>query len=213
MVRRFLAPVRRPLKLVLRAYQRVSSRIGVAWRKLWLYAQGVEFGRDLIVKPYVMIDGPGEVVLGDDVWLGRNVYIHVWKGAKLEIASNTYVGRGTIILCHQLVRIGDHCMIAPNCHITDVNHGMEVGRPMRGQPLSSQPVEIEADVWFGAGCSVLPGVRVGEGCVVGARAVVSRDMPPFAIAVGVPAKPIKYRSAERQARPTDRSVMVDIASG
>lgn len=189
------------LNLVLRARRRLTSPVAFAWRRLWLYAQGVDFGRNLIVESTAAVDGRGRVSLGHDVWLGRGVYIHVWPGGHLEIGDNTYVGRGTIILCFESVRIGAHCMIAPYTHITDVNHGMAADCPMRGQPLAGSPVEIGRDVWFGAGCSVLPGARVGEGCVVGARAVVSRDLPPFAIAVGAPARPIKYRTNPASAPP------------
>jgi acetyltransferase-like isoleucine patch superfamily enzyme len=68
---------------------------------------------------------------------------------------------------------------------------------MRSQPLRSEPVAIGSDVWFGAGCSVLPGVTIGKGCVIGARAVVSKDLPEYAIAVRVPAKIVRFRGDMR----------------
>jgi acetyltransferase-like isoleucine patch superfamily enzyme len=83
------------------------------------------------------------------------------------------------------------------CHITDVNHGIEHGTPIRTQPLEDDPVKIGNDVWIGAGCSILPGVTIGNGAVIGARAVVTKDIPENAIAVGVPAKVLKYRSKTR----------------
>jgi acetyltransferase-like isoleucine patch superfamily enzyme len=83
-------------------------------------------------------------------------------------------------------------LIAPGCHITDVNHGIAQGELIRKQSLVSKPVRIGNDVWVGAGCSMLPGVTIGDGAVIGARAVVTHDIPAGAIAVGSPAKVIKY---------------------
>jgi acetyltransferase-like isoleucine patch superfamily enzyme len=167
------------------------------WRKLRLYAQGVRFGSDLIIEQGVTVHGAGELQLGRNVWLGRGAFINVWAGARLTIGDDTYIGRYSIILAHESVRIGDHCMVAPYSHVTDVNHGMDLGSPMRSQPLRSEPVAIGSDVWFGAGCSVLPGVTIGKGCVIGARAVVSKDLPEYAIAVGVPAKIVRFRGDMR----------------
>ncbi len=176
-----------------KVWGRLSTPLRFRWRRLGLYARGVQYGPNLLVEAGTTIDGTGAVELGRDVWLGRGTYIHVWPGARLVIEDDTYIGRGTIILAHSSVRIGPHVMVAPYCHITDVNHGTAPEVPMRKQPLESRPVELGPDVWLGAGCSVLPGVRIGRGCVVGARAVVTRDLPDGAIAVGVPAKPVKFR--------------------
>jgi acetyltransferase-like isoleucine patch superfamily enzyme len=184
--------MRKFCRLVWKVARRLSSA-GFVWRRFWLWAQGIEFGRNLLVEPGVRIDNAGQVEIGNDVWLGRGVYVNVWPNARLKIEDNTYVGRGTVILVHGSVRIGAHGMIAPYGYITDVNHGMARGRPMRGQPLTSSPIDIGPDVWFGAGCSVLPGVHIGQGCIVGARAVVARDLPDYVVAVGVPARVIKVR--------------------
>ena len=159
-----------PTRVVRKVWRRLSSRVGFRWRAAGLALDGVAFGRAPIVEPGVSIrmEG-GEVVLGDGVWLGQGVFVQVWPGGRLVIGDDVYVGRHTILLVHSSLTIGHHTMISPYCHITDVNHGMESGRPMRGQPLVAEPVAIEDDVWVGAGCSVLPGVTLGAGCVVGAR--------------------------------------------
>lgn len=84
-------------------------------------------------------------------------------------------------------------MIGPFCYITDHDHGMERGIPIKDQPLVGSAVVIEDDVWIGAHVTVLKGIRVGSGAVVGAGAVVTRDVPTGAIVAGIPAKVIGYR--------------------
>ena len=98
------------------------------------------------------------------------------------------------MLAHKSVYIGDNCLIAPGCHITDVNHGIESAELICRQPLVSKSIRICNDVWIGAGCSILPGVTIGDGSVVGARSVVTKDVPAGAIVVGVPAKLLRYRN-------------------
>ncbi len=193
------ALMRRICSFVWRAWKALVPPVGIRWRRLCLFARGVRYGNGLLIEPYAVIDGTGQVEIGDRVWLGRGVYIHVWPQAKLIIEHDTYIGRGTIVLVHQNVRIGNHGMVAPYCHITDVNHSTRPGSPMRTQPLESRPVDIGADVWLGAGCSVLPGVRIGQGCAIGARAVVTKSLPEYAVAVGIPAKPIRFRQLESAA--------------
>ncbi|MBW8034277.1 MAG: acyltransferase [Planctomycetes bacterium] len=112
----------------------------------------------------------------------------------MVVGDNSYIGRWSIILANQSVVIGNDCLVAPGCHITDVNHGIEPGELIRKQPLSSKPVLIGNDVWIGAGSSILPGVTIGDGAVIGARSVVTHDVPDGAIFVGSPAKLLRYRN-------------------
>ena len=70
---------------------------------------------------------------------------------------------------------------------------MDTGRPIPEQGWNLGPVDLGPDCWIGMGVCVLPGVTVGEGCVVGAGSVVTRDLEPYSVAVGNPAKPIKSR--------------------
>ena len=81
-----------------------------------------------------------------------------------------------------------------HCRILSSNHTIPPpGTIIRSQPDVLKPTRIGADVWLGAGVTVLGGVTIGEGCVVGAGAVVAHDLPPYSIAVGVPAKITGFR--------------------
>lgn len=159
--------------------------------RLWL--EGVRFGKHLIVESGVQVLDGTKVVLGDHVRLGKDVYLGAFSPGRLRIGSHTYIGRGSIILAYESVEIGSDCLIAPGCHITDVNHGIAPETLIREQPLDSKPVRIGDDVWAGAGCSILPGATICDGAVVGARSVVTRDVPKGAIVAGAPAKIIRYR--------------------
>jgi len=163
-------------------------------RRCRLRIKGVQFGHSLFLEGCVDVSESRKVCLGNSVRLGKDIYLGTWPTGKLVVGDNCYIGRWCIILAHNSVTIGNDCQIAPGCHITDVNHGIAAGELIRKQPLVSKPVRIGNDVWVGAGCSILSGVTIGDGAVVGARSVVTHDVPSNAIVVGVPARIIKYRA-------------------
>jgi acetyltransferase-like isoleucine patch superfamily enzyme len=86
-------------------------------------------------------------------------------------------------------------MIGPFCYITDADHGTEPNLPVPKQLMKTAPVNIDTEVWLGAGVKVLKGVTIGKGAIIGAGAVVTRDVPPGAIAAGVPARVIGQRGS------------------
>ncbi|MFA5866119.1 MAG: acyltransferase [Phycisphaerae bacterium] len=183
--KRILALIRSPFGITKKIVRRFVFRL-----------KGVHFGSGLSFEGQVEIGAGHRIWLGQRVRLGRDIYLGAWSVGELIVGNDTYIGRNSIILAHQSVKIGNDCLIAPGCHITDVNHGIASGELIRKQPLNSNPVNIGNDVWIGAGCSILPGVTIGDGAAIGARAVVTKDIPANAIAVGVPAKVIKSREGK-----------------
>ena len=103
------------------------------------------------------------------------------------------------ITAMESVKIGNNVLLASKIYISDCSHGSYSGDENdsypdsipHDRPLSSKPVAIEDNVWLGEFVSVLPGVTIGKGSIVGANSVVSKNLPPYIIAVGTPAKPIK----------------------
>ncbi|UCD33762.1 MAG: acyltransferase, partial [Desulfobacterales bacterium] len=87
----------------------------------------------------------------------------------------------------------DWTIVGEFVSIRDANHGMERGEPMRYQPHTSKPIRIGRDVWIARGSCILPGVTIGEGSIIAANSVVTKDIPPYSIAAGVPARVIKNR--------------------
>ena len=95
-----------------------------------------------------------------------------------------------MILDEAAVRFGDNVFIAPNCGFYTAGHPTEVSERNKGLEYA-RPITVGNDVWIGANVCVLPGVTIGDGCVIGAGSVVVKDIPSYSVAVGNPCKVIK----------------------
>lgn len=115
-------------------------------------------------------------------------------GARIEIGEDTRF-HASCIRAYKSVKIGDRCLVANNCQIMDASgHGLsfdDVTKRIEQIPFKIDPVEIEDDVWLCEGVTVLPGVTIGRGTIVGARSVVTKSLPSMCIAAGNPAKVIR----------------------
>ena len=109
------------------------------------------------------------------------------RAGKIEIGHGTYVNRYTMLDAHERITIGRDVMIGPHSYITDGNHGIGAHASVKTQPMTSRPVQIEDEAWIGAHVTILAGVRIGHGAVIGAGSVVTSDIPPHAVAFGLPA--------------------------
>jgi len=115
----------------------------------------------------------------------------------LEIGQNTYIGElNNIRASGAKVKIGDNCLISQQVSIIGANHLYRKGTLILDDLWDEEKnfVEIEEDVWIGCGAKILPGVRIGIGSIIAAGAVVSKDVSPYSVVAGVPAKVIKYRT-------------------
>jgi acetyltransferase-like isoleucine patch superfamily enzyme len=112
---------------------------------------------------------------------------------KLVIGEGTYINRNVFLDATELIQIGKQCGIGPGCYITDHDHGLDPKLAPLEQVLISQPTYIGDRVWIGANVTILKGVTIGDDAVIGAGSVVTKDIPPQAIAVGNPAKVIRYK--------------------
>ena len=126
---------------------------------------------------------------------GKN--INVEKNAvfssQISIGNNSGIGINANI--SGAVSIGNDVMMGPNCTIYSRNHRFDnIGIPMRLQGFTEErPVTIDDDVWIGGNVTIMAGVHIGKGAILGAAAVVTKDVPPYAIVGGNPAKIIRYR--------------------
>ncbi len=140
------------------------------------------------------IERPYRLEMGERCVLQRRVWLNIGSdSARMTIGAFSFIGCGTEVEVSQEVRIGRGALIAPGVFITDHNHDTTLGRPMFEQPCIAARVIIGDDVWIGANAVVLPGVTIGDGAVVAAGAVVSRDVAARSIVGGVPAKLLRSR--------------------
>ena len=176
----------------MKVVRRLKNRIE-QWYIHTSFTSGLEYYEEPISVHHDVNLWCDHVTLGS----GSHIYPQVtfWGPGKIVIGSHTEIGIGSTIYASQLVKIGDNSLLAAGCYIIDSNHATEKKHIIREQTsVTKGPVIIGEDVWLGAGVKVLSGVHIGNGAVVGAGAVVNRDIPDYAIAVGVPAKVIGYRS-------------------
>ena len=119
----------------------------------------------------------------------------VWlNGDRIQLGDRVSFGYGCYVNGYGGLVIGDDCGFGPYAMIHTANHRSEhLTVPIRDQGWEPGPVEIGADCFIGMGSSIVPGVRIGEGTVVGAGSVVAKDLPPYSVAVGNPARPIRRR--------------------
>jgi acetyltransferase-like isoleucine patch superfamily enzyme len=169
-------------------------------RAAWLRWQGAEVAADCRVEAGVGVKlgfasgKKGWVRIGTRSELEQGVLLHAW-GGRIELAENVFLGPYTVIYGHGGVTIGASTLLAMHCRILSSNHTI----PGRDELIRSRqdillPTRIGRDVWLGAGVTVVGGVTIGDGCVVAAGAVVTRDLPEYAVAMGVPARVVRYRS-------------------
>jgi len=150
-------------------------------------------GKNIKFDGFLEIYGGKRVKIGNGVHFGSGVIIAAGIDGEVVIGDNTYIGTHTIIIANKRIIIGKDCLISPFNYIIDSNHGTSPRELIRRQPYDIKPIIIGDDVWVGVGCAILKGVKIGDGAVIGAGAVVTKDIPPYSIAVGVPAKVIKLR--------------------
>lgn len=136
----------------------------------------------------------GFVSVDNDCELSQGVVIKAY-GGKVIFHKNTFLGEYVTIYGHGGIEIGENTLIAMHTVIVSSNHTIPDKKTLiRSQGDILLPVKIGNDVWIGAGVKILGGVTLGNGCVIGAGAVVTTDVPPYAIAMGVPAKITGYRN-------------------
>jgi acetyltransferase-like isoleucine patch superfamily enzyme len=182
-----------------RDYARLGLRL--LWLKLrWrgrLVTDGICF-----IAPGVELEigRDARVVLGRWSWIGHGTKIRAHEGEVL-IGAKSVLGQECTISCYQHVSIGRECIVADRAMLIDFDHGVvETDRPIRAQGIYKRDVRIGHNVWVGYGASFLRGVTVGDNCVVGTYAVVTRDVPANAVVGGVPARVLRMRPAPKRMR-------------
>jgi acetyltransferase-like isoleucine patch superfamily enzyme len=182
-----------------RRYARLLARL--AWHKLRLRGRlqldGIAFicsGASLEVGPSARLH------LGRWCWIGNDTKLRIHEGV-VSVGAKSVLGQECTLSCYQHISIGRECIVADRAMLIDFDHAFgDVERPTRLQGIEKRDVRIGNNVWIGHGASILPGVTVGDNAVVGAAAVVTRDVAANAVVGGVPARLIRMREAPQTLR-------------
>jgi acetyltransferase-like isoleucine patch superfamily enzyme len=171
----------------------------------------LHLGQGCFVDAFAVIwagKGGGTVRLARNVHLNRGTIIEVDRGCTITIGEYTYIQAYCNLYAYAgNIRIGSHVMIAPQCGLFPYQHIVDnPSKAMVHQGFTTKgDIVIEDDVWLGTGVKVMDGVTIGQGATVGAGAVVTRDVPPYTIVGGVPAKVIGTRPMPESVKTEENS--------
>lgn len=184
-----------------------------AWAEPWqreiqqqlMALETVRFGEACFVAPQaVLLAEPGrDIIVADGCQIAADCVIHgpVRLGERVSLNHHVTLDGGAAG-----IHIGNDTRIAAYCTLYAFNHGLDAVRPIREQPVTSKGIRIGRDVWIGARAGIVDGITIGDHAVVGMGAVVTRDVAPWTIVAGNPARPVGRRpGAPEPARPVDLS--------
>ena len=162
---------------------------------------------DISPMPSQLSDPEQDAALFDDEpWV--EAPIHIDYGTNVRLGSNVYISHNCTILDTCLVSIGSRTLVAPNVSFYSATHPIDpqLRNGMRG-PETGMEIHVGEDCWIGGGAIILPGVTVGRGSTVGAGSVVTRDVPPFHVVAGNPARIIReIKTTMSMELPTSNSI-------
>lgn len=177
--------------------------------KRWRYRHSLKsggplrVGRGVVIRRFRGGDGtlpPLRIVAAGHNTIGIGVIIQ--GSGQLVLGEKSFFGDYCVIGCNSEITIGRDVMIAQAVTIRDTDHAFaRTDIPMNRQGITTAPIRIGDDVWIGHGATILKGVTIGEGAIVAAAAVVLRDVAPYAIVGGVPARVIGNRASGKDAQP------------
>ncbi len=151
-------------------------------------------GAGCVFEEGVLVFHPERVWIGDGVYVGHGAILKGYHAGELRIGDGTWIGQQVFLHAAGDLGIGRNVGVGPGVKIITSAHE-EAGRdvPILHAPLRFAPVFVDDDADLGVGAVVLPGVTIGRGAQVGAGAVVTRDVPPYAVVAGNPARVLRER--------------------
>jgi acetyltransferase-like isoleucine patch superfamily enzyme len=157
-------------------------------------SQFCRIGKGVVIELGVMIFHPENIEIGDDVYIGHYTILKGYHKGRMTIGSGTWIGQQCFFHSAGNLTIGCNVGIGPGVKIITSFH-TEEGRsiPILHSRIEFSPVVIEDDVDVGVNAVVLPGVVIGKGAQIAAGAIVTNDVPPYAVVAGVPARFLRMR--------------------
>lgn len=160
--------------MILKKIQTIYFNLIFRKNRLILKLLGVNFGKNVELFTVSSLSSPSKLIIGNNVWIGKNVSLYAESG----------------------ISIGNNIMIAKDVSIISSNHifsDVSKSTGNQGMKIEKQSIVLEDNVWIGEKAIILKSVKISEGAVIGAGSVVTKDVPPYAVVAGNPAKVIKTR--------------------
>lgn len=208
-------------ELITILFQNMPGAIGILFRNLFYpvlfkkVGKGVSFGRsitirhpnkivienDVVIDDFCVLDAKGlnnkGIHIKEEVFVGRNSILYC-KNGDITLERNVNIGFNSEVFSGSKVTLGENTIIASYVYIIGGGHDYSrTDIPIAEQDKPSLGINVEKNCWLGAGVKVFDGVNIGEDTVIGAGAVVVRDIPSFSIAAGVPARVVKSREKQK----------------
>lgn len=194
------------MKFIIRIFLKFSNLINSLNKRIRtsiLISQFHKVGKSPNFNFPIYTHGLANISIGDHFIGGERIKLRTysdWRGTKfapsISIGNNVHIGTDCQLSTINEIIIEDGVLLASFVYISDISHGKidkeELPIPPLERPLYSKgPIRICKNVWIGEKASILPGVTIGEGSIIGANSVVTHDIPPFSIACGAPARIIR----------------------
>ncbi len=208
----FVSPIPGALGMVLRSklYPLILGNVGknVIFGKniVFRHPRKIRIGDNSFIDDNCMLDAKGTtntgITLGQGVFIGRNTILNC-KDGDIELRDHVNLGYNCVIFSSGRVVLEDYALLAAYCYVVG---GGEYDLEYTGKPIALQPVPsekgiiLEANCWLGASVLVLDGSKIGHDSAIGASSLVNGEIPPFSVAVGVPAKVRKTRAPEKASK-------------
>jgi len=176
----------------------VDSPAGARQRRVLMRALCKSFGNGVRIGLGVLVLHPHTFEIGDGVFIGNQTFLQGRHDGRCAIGAHTWIGPQSYFDCREL-ELGEYVGWGPGAKVLGSEHtGDPVDVPIIQTELVIKPVRVGKWADIGVNAVLLPGVTVGEGAIVGAGAVVTHDVPGYAIVAGVPAKLLRYRKNPEQ---------------
>jgi acetyltransferase-like isoleucine patch superfamily enzyme len=183
-------------RIIYKIYREIIYLIGIT--------QYASYGKDSLILHPMRIVNKQCIAIEKNVWIGHYARIEAigkWRdiqfSPKITIEDNVAIGQGLHLTCANEVIIHEGCSITPYCMITDIDHRYEdIKTSVNKQGIIVQRTEIGRNTFIGTGVKIMAGVTIGEHAVVGANSVVTKSVPGFSVAAGIPARIIKRYNFE-----------------
>lgn len=195
-----------PLKLY-KCYNSIIRHIYTGYFKRYFRS----FGRKSVINPaFLMLEGPQYISIGKNCYIGSHVQLTAWDSylsqtftPQIIIGDNCSIGDDSHITAINRIILGKNILLGKKILITDNAHGASERNLLDIDPLkrplcTKGEIKIDDNVWIGEKSSIIGGVHIGKGCIIAANSVVTKDVPPYCVIAGNPARIIKNLNQNTQ---------------